>query len=337
MRTVISACAVFLLAGLLYAEASGTMTAFRTWTSATGATVEARLTGVEDGQALLETVDGRPLVIALANLSAADAERVAKMADAAAPAVETGPHKLPVFTTGPGAGYHAVYQHANFDARIDADGVLHVQLKEKGSPLDNTIRFVNHSHFLAPEWTHRPIREFQTPSPPVMQPTRVTFQGKFSHDVSFEWTYAFSGNVISAWGRCEDPKDVVHPTQFRIGIYIPPSHAIPKEVPYEEWEGIVQGYQVHMREMQGSQLKWVSYTYYESRDQPFPRIREARVEAPNWAPRSVQISTPSREAPLQGWVYSGYSLWQGYYFFLTKPTAMAKSRSNKDRMVLTID
>jgi len=121
------------------------MGAGRTWTSITGSSVEAEYIGLEHGRVKLRTRDGTLTAIAEDALSAEDRAWIKEEeARLNAPAEDIRParisEELPVFKTGDWVGYHTVYTAPNFDACLDAEGVMWIYPKEHRSRIGKPMR-----------------------------------------------------------------------------------------------------------------------------------------------------------------------------------------------------
>jgi|GEM_PF-6541283 len=149
---------------------------------------------------------------------------------------------LPTFPDGPNKGRYAVYQHAKFNAWIDATGTPWVQPLDAGKPVGKPFSCHAVSPYYNPEAAHkgRPIAEFISPAPPAVIPAtggKIKLQGKLEEDVPFEVEYEFKGNVIIAAGGCK--------RSFQGAI----SHPVPPAV---QFPGDAQFHQRHAARDRGS-------------------------------------------------------------------------------------
>ncbi len=345
----LTCCSTRLLLGLLLLN-TGLLTQtsaehpgkeMRVWTSVSGAEITARAAGFEEGMLVLVTEDDRRLAIAPGDLSAEDAELAEALAavfaaDAPAVEAETGPDKLPVFTSGPHAGKHAVYNHPLMDAEVDVNGRVNIYPKHEGERVGRPLRLSLHTYYSPPggRTRGRPVAAFGDPPQPRQQPGEITLQGKLEDEVPFVVHYSFDGAQVTAWGWCEDPRDLRFPTRYRLTVRVPASHAIDPQTTQAERERKVAGHALHLREIDGRRASWQEYNYHEA--VRFPRrAREARIEAALWSPRVIRVESRDRDLPLRPWIYAGRSLWQGYSLILHKSDP--SSRSPVETITVTVD
>lgn len=316
--------------------AAGEDDGFRQWTSSSGMSLRARYEKLDGNILILLSEDETVVKIPLHRLSDDDRKLALEMAgrEDEIPKIETGPNKLPQFTSGIWQGWHAVYQHSLFDALMNADGRVMIYLKDGNKRLEPPL-----SLYLAPYYRDyrsrsRRIKEFKDPPEPVMQPEEITLEGLLVEDVPFTVNFEFDGNTITAWGWCEDHDDVSPPTHYRILLRVPQTHNIPPHVPQEERIKMLQGFELTMREITGSGRQTTTYNYYDA-IRFRHSVREATIVTPQWKPRTVNVRPGSSRFPLRPWIYADRSLWQGYVLQMIKPEQDSRSRSR--RIEVTIE
>jgi len=304
----------------------------RTWTSTSGAKLKASYVETKLGRASLRGADGKIVVIPINRLSAADQAWIKKQAAAAE---GTGkimspkkPNHLPVFADGTRKGQHAVYTARNFDALMDATGVIKVYPKEKGERVGKPMRYhlrcwYRSSKTKPPTFTHRRVASYTQTADPRIQPDSITLMGTLEDDVPFTVNYEFSEKGITAWGHCKDPAGI-DTTQYRVGVNVPASHRFEDDTPLDERARILKGWQLVVDPIEGKTIK---YAYADSIPRMNVMCKSAHIDAPLYGRRQIRFSVgDEEEAPLRPYIYSGYSPWQGYFIGMYKDEQDDRSR-----------
>lgn len=311
----------------------------RTWTSITGASIEAAFVSEGGGRVILRKEDGTEMTILLHRLSQADRDWIAETRSASEPQAEeegASPSLLPVFTSGPWRNYNAVYQHAHFDALLRKDAVLFVHLKEKGERFGQPITLRMNPYYVAERprrgQVGRPIETISNPPQPTTSPKQIVINGMLKDSVEFELVYDFSGNTISAWGWCRDPRDIELPTTYRLWLQFPKTHDIPDLMPLSEQEELLAGHSVKVYPYEG---RVTEYPYFGTARMT-GIVRETITQGPVYRSRVIKVRGPDpRRAPVRPWIYAGYSPWQGYAMHLTKE--IQDQRVPNQRITLIIE
>ena len=332
--------------------------AVRTWTAASGSTVEAKFVRLEGENVILAREDGVEFRIPGSKLSAADIDYVKALIPdgggleqveaARVTEKEDGPVKMqdvpgklepkqiPVFTTGPWQGAHAVYEHANFDAVMDTDGTLNIYPKDQGKRIAKPLKLIGRITYRNP-YRGTKIIELTSSGDPVMQPKTLTLQAttvdhsKSRQEVDFEVTYSFEANEISAWGRSLGEGTYKHPEMFEVHFSGPKTHQIEPSVEQSERIKILKDYSLVLKGGSGGSRR---LDYYTS-----PKFggdcKSAELVGPMWKPRKITITGASNKAPIKPWVYPGRLLWEGFQLFVVKPDPRSESESQK--MVIRVE
>jgi len=312
----------------------------RTWTSTSGAKIKAAYVETSLGRVSLRGADGKVLTIPLARLVAADQAWIKKQ-QAAAEGTGTimtpqKPNHLPVFADGKWKGQHAVYTARNFDALMDANGVIKVYPKEQnervGKPILYHLRcWYRNTKTKPPTHTARRVARFTQTADPRLQPDSITLMGQLEDDVPFTVTYEFSEKGIVAWGHCKDPAGI-DTTQFRAGANVPASHKFDDETPLDERARILKGWQLVVNPVEGKTIK---YPYADSIPRMSVISKSAQIDAPVYGRRKIRfMAGDDEEAPIRPYIYSGYSPWQGYFVGMYKKDQ--SDRSKKLRFTMEI-
>jgi hypothetical protein len=266
--------------------------------------------------------------------------------DAAAPAEKPPPRasqdppraKLPTFAAGPWQGCYAVYEHANFTATMDDDGVLSVQLKNNREPTGAPLTFGNLGvHYTVPGIRPRtygryPI-EYENPGEPLLQPKKIVLKGKLRHGVAFTRTIEFQGNTILACAGFKDPPRIEHPSAGQMGISFPRSHDIANHIEQPERERLLAGCVLTTKERVAGKAKRSEHSY--AKRFAFGGFLEEAVARGPWGPRVVRVDSRNlRKQHMAGWVYPDMCPWEGYRIHVGLPEG---DLSPAFRVILTID
>jgi len=238
---------------------------------------------------------------------------------------------LPTFPDGPNKGRYAVYQHAKFNAWIDATGTPWVQPLDAGKPVGKPFSCHAVSPYYNPEAAHkgRPIAEFISPAPPAVIPAtggKIKLQGKLEEDVPFEVEYEFKGNVIIAAGGCKDHSKVQYPTRFRLLSSFPATHNFTNDTPRAIVEAQTAGLTVELKgEGKKGETQVIPYALAKSLGGNHEYVL---IRGP-YAPRAVLFKPVGREGSLGGWLYPGRAPWQGFLVLYSNKDQGFSSMKNK--------
>jgi len=322
---------------------------FRTWTSRGGDKLEGEFVHSLWGMVTLKKEDGSEVKIRRMQLIKADRDWIREFesrearerAEAGRTESETEgkdrkTNRLPVLADGKWKGYHAVYQHENFDAVVDSSARIRIYPKEEGKRVDKSLTVgLGASYYdrKAGYTKGRPVEIIESSSSPTVQPKEVVCEGKLRHNVKFGLYYEFNGNEISARAWCKDPRSKAHyPTNFRISVSIPKSHDIPPDMRLSQQEELLRDYTFVVDTIG---RKKIVYSY----DKPAQmriKCRAAEIVGPLFGSRKVRFKAKSpKEAWLYPHIYSKNAPWQGYGVRLYKKDNTTKSKSHK--MILVIE
>jgi hypothetical protein len=307
---------------------------FSTWTSVSGAQVEAKWVGVEEGNlVVLETENGDQLSIPLHALSEADQAKAMELAGAENGGEEEGDASdyvpkaknpwLPVFESGPYTDSFAVYDSPYYLFVMNGEGQSYILPKDENKQVRDTGIFMRglSVRFKKPDpkrknrmlTQRRPVQEvFENPQP-MMNPSSIELTGLFSNNVSFTKSYAFTPTSITVDYDITDPKDITYPTfQGASGFRLPPSADIADDVPQTEREKMLDGWSLTlypMRRSASGSSKPTVLQYWEAVHKQEGNVERAVIKGP-WGARQVTIEY--RGAPGRAGLYIGRSLWEGY-------------------------
>ncbi len=330
MRSILTLVMLLVLATTVCNAANQT-TKLRTWTSASGKSVEAEYVGLEHGKVKLRTADGTLVAISARSLSDGDQawikeEEARRNAPAGIRRPEK-PHELPVFQEGKWKDYHSVYTARNFDACMTIRGSVQIYPKENGTRVgkpmslyvDCYYRDDDRVYFAVPRTAYLDCPD------PVEQPKTVTLAGVLHRDVPFDVTYEFSEEGIKAYGGCQDTREIKHPTMYRLRVKVPPSHKFEDFATAEERNEALEDWWVVTSPVEGKRR---TFGYAESLTSMGGKNKQVTIDAPVYGRRKICFKTGNAEdANLAPSVYSGKSLWQGYSVSYTKDEGDAKSKS----------
>lgn len=323
----------------------------RTWRALSGSTVEANFVRLEGQNVILARQDGVEFRIPASKLSAGDITylkaRVLIPADHGNPPVPPPPippsdadRETPAAggsTQNELEGAYGMYEHPTFDAITDSSGAVTIYLKDRGERIAKPIKLLARITYRNPYRASKVI-ELSPPEDLVRQPKMITLQGKTvdhkktRQEVTYEVSYSFEGNQVSAWGRSLADGTHKEPETLEIVAKIPSTHDIPPSTEQPERIKILKDYFLEVKGGDGGNQ---SYNYYTSPNFARKTHNSANLIGPLWEPREVTFSRSSKKAPLRPYIYSGKLLWEGFVLFVVKPDPRADEPSHK--MVITIE
>jgi hypothetical protein len=302
---------VLLCAIILAAVAARAEEALRTWTSTSGATLEAELVGFDGKLVKLRSADGKMMGIPLNRLSPADRAWVAGQAapsdapvePAAEPAkpVEAGQEikALRAFADGDWTGYNAYYSESYFDAGLRPDGQVEVFLKNRkgervGTPVSMTAHYMERD---VATGDYKPVNvvAFLDDPDPAKRMGDMTWRGKLANGMLIETGVAFSRAGIEIWTAPIDnpvPPDAPHPY---VAVRAPKTFEIGQEMPLEKKKEIAGSATLVIQPDSGSPAKVAYYDRYA-----FPKAaKEIRIDD-LYESRTIAFKAASvRHAPLR--------------------------------------
>jgi len=223
---------------------------------------------------------------------------------------------LPTFASGPHARKHAVYQHEKFSAWFDAKGVLRVQPLDKGKPVGRAFTCLAVEPFYVDKsgtyWARAPKR-FLDPSAPSVIPSgggKIRLKGRLDENIPFTAEFTFSGNTIKASGGCQDNPATTPPTRFRLMARFSPTHSFTNTPPAAQIEAATKGMTLEVRPKTDPNSPTV-YPY-AAKILNLAGPYASMIVRGAFGPRVVTFKPVGREGILYGYIYSGYSPWQGF-------------------------
>lgn len=226
-------------------------------------------------------------------------------------------NKLPVFADGEWKGKHAVYEHANYRATMDANGTLSVRCLDGGKDAGASLTcWQLRCYYHTPHKVHeqyRPVIRFDKPPKPAVKPSEIVLQGLLQDNVPFKVEYKFSGNKITVAGGCADPAGIEFPTRFRLQSNIGSSWNIHPFVPQTERIEMLKDCVLTIKARDGNRLKTTKHPYYECM-RFMSDMEEAEISGP-YGRRKVTLDRAGAPGSLHGWIHWGNCPWQGYSIF----------------------
>lgn len=310
--------ALVLVTGALFARADVT-----TWTSVSGAQVEARFVGMERDQVILQPAEGDEVVIRINFLIPEDQVRARELHAAGTPAAATdeddddevdGP-QLPTLTSGPGEGRHAYYEHANFDAWVTRSGRLYIHPKDNGQRVGNSFHIRPRAAEMISGRPSARVEAFEEHGPPAQQPQSITFTARARRDeveLTYTVEYTFTGNRICVAVEITNPRrlerNFATRTSFRFGRV----KEVPAAMPQAERVELLEGLRLRHRTQAGR--GWQEENFYETISLR-GRVDRAEVSGP-WGGRTITFDGENRRDGnrTHAWNYSGRPLNDGYRF-----------------------
>lgn len=301
-------------------------TALRSWTSASGKSIEAGYIGLDKGVVKLRSPDGNVFAIGAESLSDEDRQWIeqeeAKRNAPVAIQSPAKPNQLPVFKGGEWNNHHAGYTAGNYDAWIDGGGKVWIHPKVNGSRVGRAMQLSVDCYYRGDKQKYNavPVISYNDPPDPVKQSASITLSGLLARDVPFNVTYAFTEDGIKVLGNCKDPPNIDHPTVFRMRVKMAASHNLNDFPSFDALKEVLKDWSVTLNPVSG---KSRTYQYWES------------VRSMAGASRQVTIDTPVcdiifkagnlKVASLSGSIYSSKSPREGYDVLCSKDESDIKS------------
>ncbi len=291
-----------------------------TWTSVSGAEVQAAFVGVEGDQVILQPAEGDQLVIRINMLVPDDQVRVrqlqAEAGDDDDEEDDSGTARLPTLTSGPGAGNHAFYQHRNFDAVVDSRGRLRVHPKDgSGQRVGPAFTFANpglREREVEPRrrWRSRSVDSIPEHSAPAMNPRSVQFEIVYAtkENTRVRVEYTFDDNSITASSEVLEPRRPELSTHTRVSTGFPRMADFTPQTPFEERQKTLA--QVSMETRRGQSRRevivWDSRTVRGQLDD--------MTLTGLWGERTIRIDADNRRDgnSLSLYHYTGRPLYNGF-------------------------
>lgn len=291
-----------------------------TWTSASGAQVEARFVGVEGDLVILQPEEGDEVVIRITLLSSADQVRARELATAAGQQVETETEDdseggLPALTEGPGRGHHAYYSHAHFDAWVARNGRLYIHPKHNGQR-------VGRSFYIRPRVIENvggnPTARFigfVDSGQPAQQPQTVSFTAQAHRrdtDLTYRVEYTFEQNRICVATEIVEPRRSERSFSAWSDVRVGPIENIPAAMPQAERVKLLEPHTLRWRT--ANDRRWRENNFYDAKSLR-GRVDDAEITGP-WGPRKWVYRGDNRREGNRTiiWHYSGRPLNDGIAF-----------------------
>ncbi len=292
-----------------------------TWTSVSGAQVEARYVGMERDQVILQPAEGDEVVIRINFLIPEDQVRARELHAAGAPQADDDEDddddgaRLPTLASGPGEGHHAYYQHAHFDAWVTRSGLLYIHPKENGQRVGNSFHVRPRAAEMISGRPSARVEAFEEHGPAVQQPQLIAFAARARRDeveLTYTVEYTFSGNRICVAVEITNPRrlerNFATRTSFRFGRV----KEVPAEMPQAERVKLLEGLVLRHRSQAGR--GWQEENFYDTISLR-GRVDRAEVSGP-WGGRVITFDGENRRDGNRThmWNYSGRPLNDGYRF-----------------------
>lgn len=306
----------------------------RTWTSTSGTTVEAKFLGHDQGRVRLRKSDGSVIEVPMSSLTAADqswvlmnqarAAQRGKTESRVAPLpIPAGKVEdvLPTFRRGDEAGYNAFFESRNYDAGLDANGHLHVFLKENRSRVGQPLRVYLDCFTRGKDVPYQGISVlgfYEIPDP-EKQPDVLTLHGVFERNVPFVLTLRFSEQGLRFEVSNVDPPGLKTHTTLRLRVRFPGVPGAKEAKTAAERRALLTGWQVVSTPRKGKAL---TYTYSELHESMGGLNERIAIDAPVFGTRRITFVAPDPDVswlvpnPLPG--YNGMELWRGFTVACTK-------------------
>ncbi len=309
-RLIIALCAVFLCVPWVFAET-------RSWTSVTGDEIQARFVELDMDRVVLETEDGTMVTIRIAMLVPADQARVRELAGSGRAAADraVSPSLLPELRGGPGDGHYAFYSHEKFDAHVDRNGSLFVQVKDGGQPVGEPIEFFRITlGELDDSWEWRDVRYFKDYSSPSDDPESISFimVKDTADEIHIKVEYTFDGNKLCSSAEIVQPRRLSFETQVRTRTIFPESFDIEPHMTQAERRERVKDASLEFMSprRERTRVSFDEYSRYHA------QVARAHVTGP-WGGRTIHLEVDRRRGDddFRFWNYSDSALYSGFRFY----------------------
>jgi len=312
--------------------------AMRTWTSTSGAQVEAELVSEERGTVSLRTPDGKELFIPLNQLSPEDqlvvqtaqteaAVKVSLDIDGATipdPHARQNSHNAHL-TTGaqlgdrgllplPGPGNevnHVVVDTPHYRAEVNLQGRMVIYTKSSGALWPTPLRFCNFNPvFSAGRRSHaREVIKFESSTAPAVNINQLTITGTYESNVVVTVHYDFKPDQVCVDLTMQEPSNQGHETTLNMGGSVPATMRFSNEVPLNQRKKALESYEM-IRQTRGEKPEtlhfWDSYSKLNR--------AESLVIRGAYGPRAIKLETKSRSPQYNLYVYPGKPMHDGFHW-----------------------
>lgn len=248
----------------------GSFAEARTWTSISGAEIEADFVEETWGQVTLRKEDGTEIRIRLAQLSPEDQTyiRSGKAGEEAASEGKDGEKNagkvlLPPMPP-PNQAYHAIVTKPTYTAKLKRNGHLIIEptaRKPSEAPPHSVpvktltlkregIRYTiprSQTKSGRPKTVPRAIQEIQSSIQPGANPREILMGGSAVDGVEFEHEISFENDEICWSMKLDDPPSIEYPSRWSWGIRTPRTHKFGKEVELPEQKEATEGFYIEVK------------------------------------------------------------------------------------------
>jgi hypothetical protein len=297
----------------------------RTWTSTSGATVDAEYVELKGTSLILQPAEGQPVSIPLDRLIPADRELARKLAIEAGHVPDEGSgavtspaaNELTSFLDGTWKGQHTVYESDYYRAVIDLKGSFSIQPRADGADVGKPIthRFRASYNDLSQsdkKKRHRVRRvtEYNNPPPPAIIKTgkhEVLLAGTLDGDVALTRTFTFEPRGIRIGGKMVEPSTIEYPSSVSFGFRIDESVANDDYETFDELKDLTKGWEVTLS---GPELSKTTIPFWESVKKKVPGVDRATVTGP-WGKRRIVFEMPPSKGRNENRIYTTFSIYRG--------------------------
>ncbi len=301
--------ALGLLRGVLAGSAE-----LSTWTSVSGAQVQASFVGIDNDQVVLQPEEGDEVVIRVNLLIPEDQVRARKLhAEGGEEEADNG--GLPLLTRGPGKGHHAYYTHEMFDAWVTKNGRLYIHPKESGKRVGRAFHVCPRVRINVNGSRSARFEDFTDYGPATQEPQSVTFEALAEYGdvkITCEVEYTFDQNTICASTEIIDPRRADQLMRAETRFHFSGVEDIPAQMSQSERVKLLEKNVLRWRG--GDVRRWQEENFYDSRTLR-GQVDEAEISGP-WGQRVVGFRGENRRSGNRTslWNYSGRTLNDGYTF-----------------------
>jgi hypothetical protein len=301
---------------------AGETPGMRTWTSRSGAVIEAEFAGEQGGQVTLKKADGTLVRAALHQLS--DDDQAFIRTQTTRPpntGVASSALKTRKMTDLPTAGRndaYVYYEATKFDAVMDAKGYLRVYPKSNGQRVGQPITFRLVTAYNDPDMKGRPIKSWEGPARPQVQPSSLVLRGHMDTDSVATYSIAFSPDDIQFRIQVEDPKEISYPTDIRLYAYFTRPSSVKEGMKYEEIISAVAKHRLALFPVKGNRME---IPFDQDVSAGISRsVERADVISPEWEGlKPVFTINDAKKTFLRaGFDYGAVALYEGFHLMFNR-------------------
>ena len=223
--------------------------------------------------------------------------------------------ELPIFEEGPFQGHFMHYTGTGYEAEMDKDGTLYLQVKNPDSDevFKNKISIGPDIRVASRKLS---VMGLVSPSAkPLEQPQQVVLQGFAEEYVQFVLDYKFMPTSVTVSGGYRVPIDLPNAVEFVVDIKIPPA------------EGALNKAELVIKVIKGGKLKRTRHQYQDS--VTFNDIIKRAMIRGHWGPGEIEIQPKNTKERFSAFNHGSGRILDGYTFrYSPKPSEFDRRKGS---------